>query len=61
MQRDVQSTKCLTEQKQAVSEFVHGRDVFVALLTGLPLVFGELFLEPNALVVVTPLVAIMKR
>ena len=38
-----------TEPRQAVSDFVHARHVFVALSTGLPLVFGELLVELNAL------------
>ena len=58
------------EQKKAVSDFVNGRDVFVALPTGfgksvcygcLPVVYDILRSKKNSIViVVSPLVAIMK-
>ena len=46
-------------QTEAVSEF---RDVFVALRTGLPLVFGELLFEQKCTVVVaTPNLVVAKN
>ena len=58
------------EQKKSVSEFVNGRDVFIALPTGfgksvcygcLPVVYDIFRSKKNSIViVVSPLVAIMK-